>query len=1099
MPGRTGCGPDFAKLRQPGVKKGPDRGQMAHRADTADGKAGLGADQRGVGLAQAFAGQCGRFVGANLVATSGHKQNGGAGGLTAENDRFGDLVNLHTHRVGGLFGSAGQARHFADICRGTAGTGVFQRGAHTFQAFAHRNVLCLMLFCQSVAWRRKRCKRLDARRRGADKDGMSFASNISRAPFVYNLERGAEARALFPDVPAETCELIAGTAGCSPYLKMLMEQQQVWLRAALDLEPDQVMAPLLAEIAALDPDQVMAGLRRAKSRVALYAGLADLGGVWDLAQVTGALSDLADAAVHKAITTAVAAEVRRGKLPGMAAADISTAGGMVALAMGKMGAGELNYSSDIDLICLFDETRYAPDTYMEARTSLIRATRKMAGMLNDLTEDGYVFRTDLRLRPDPSSTPVCLSMEAAERYYESVGRTWERAAYIKARPCGGDIAAGKKFLDAMRPFVWRKHLDFAAIQDAHDMRLRIRDHKGFHGPVNLPDHNMKLGRGGIREIEFFTQTRQLIAGGRDADLRLRGTVEGLRELAAKGWVEAENAGVLIADYQAHREVEHRLQMINDAQTHSLPKTDEGFARLAAFMGQEEASLRATIKQRLERVHSLTEDFFAPGQVAAVPEMSETARKVTDRWTTYPALRSARAVEIFDRLKPDLLARVQKGDRPEEALLALDGFLAGLPAGVQLFSLFEANPQLVDLVIDICSTAPALAQYLSRHSAVFDAVIGGGFFDKWPGRAALRDELAAHLAAIRDYEAKLDFARRWGREWQFRIGVHQLRSLIAADESGAQYADLAAAVVAAMWHPVVEAFSRKYGPPPGRGAVVLGMGSLGAGRMNAASDLDLIAIYDADGVEFSEGRRPLASRVYYARLTQAFITALTAQMAQGRIYEVDMRLRPSGKSGPVATSFEAFRRYQKEEAWTWEHLALTRAQVVAGSDALGRDIEDFRRALLRAPRDAGKILADTNDMRARLAEAKPARDRWEPKQGGGRMMDIELLAQVAALLSGCASADLGDQLDAGVALGWLSKTEVTALKASYTLCWHVQSAGRLLSGERMDISTFGQRGVSFLLRETGANSVDMLAERMDTLAQAARAVTDSALTRKVNVS
>ncbi len=1072
---------------------------MPNRADAADGKAGLGADQCGIGLAQRFSGQRGSFVGANLVATCCYKQNGGAGGLTAENDGLGDLVNLHTHRIGGLPGSAGLVRHFADIGTGVAGTGVFQRGAHTFQAFAHRDVLGLMLFCRSMAWHTKLCNLLDARRSGADKDGMSFASNITRAPFAFDPERGAEAQALFPDAPAETRELIAGTAGCSPYLKMLMERQQDWLSAALGLEPDQVIAPLLAEIAALEPDQVMAGLRRAKSRVALYAGLADLGGVWDLAQITGALSDLADAAVHKAMTTAVAAEVRRGKLPGKGAEDVGTAGGMVALAMGKMGAGELNYSSDIDLICLFDETQYQPDTYMDARTSLIRATRKMAGMLNDLTEDGYVFRTDLRLRPDPSSTPVCLSMEAAERYYESVGRTWERAAYIKARACGGDIAAGERFLETMRPFVWRKHLDFASIQDAHDMRLRIREHKGFHGPVNLPDHNMKLGRGGIREIEFFTQTRQLIAGGRDADLRLRGTVEGLGELAVKGWVDGETAAVLVADYEAHREVEHRLQMINDAQTHSLPKTDEGFARLAAFMGQDEASLRVDIKQRLERVHSLTEDFFAPGEVAPAPKQSETARKVVKRWRTYPALRSARAVEIFDRLKPDLLARVQKGDRPEEALLALDGFLAGLPAGVQLFSLFEANPQLVDLVIDICSTAPALAQYLSRHSAVFDAVIGGGFFDEWPGQQALQAELAAHLAAISDYEARLDFARRWGREWHFRIGVHQLRGLIPADESGAQYADLAAAVVAAMWQPVVEEFSRKYGPPPGRGAVVLGMGSLGAGRMNAASDLDLIMIYDADGVDASEGRRPLASRVYYARLTQAFITALTAQMAQGRIYEVDMRLRPSGKSGPVATSFVAFKRYQQDEAWTWEHLALTRARVVAGSDSLGRDVEMFRQDLLRAPRDAGKILVDTNDMRARLAEAKPARDRWEPKQGGGRMMDIELLAQVAALLSGCASADLRDQLDAGVAMGWLSVAEVKVLSASYKLCWHVQSAGRLLSGERMDISAFGQRGVSFLLRETGANSVDMLAARMDTLAQAAQVVTDSALTRKVIVS
>ena len=617
-------------------------------------------------------------------------------------------------------------------------------------------------------------------------------------------------------------------------------------------------------------------------------------------------------------------------------------------AMGKGGAYELNYSSDVDLICLFDETRFDVNNFHDARSAFVRVTRKMAVLLSDLTADGYVFRTDLRLRPDPSVTPVCLSMEAAERYYESVGRTWERAAYIKARASAGDIAAGEGFLKTLTPFVWRKHLDFVAIQDAHDMRLRIREHKGLGGKITLKGHNMKLGRGGIREIEFFTQTRQLIAGGRDPALRCRGTVDGLAALAHAGWVPPADADVLTDHYRHHREVEHRLQMINDAQTHDLPGGDDGMARLAAFIGVEDAAMRTDLRARLEEVHAMTEGFFAPDATAPTSRgASDFGDDITARWLTYPALRSDRAVEIFDRLKPRLLNAMQDAAKPQEALLAFGGFLAGLPAGVQVFSLFEANPPLTQLIIDIAATAPALAHYLGRNSAVFDAVIGGDFFTDWPGCDVLTKDLTGVLDRAPDYEARLDSARRWMKEWHFRIGVHHLRGLIDAGNAGRQYSDLARAVLAAIF-PVVEAhMATKHGPPPGRGAVVVAMGSLGAGRIHAASDLDLILIYDGQGEDASIGPRPLQTRAYYARLTKALVTSLTAPMAEGRLYEVDMRLRPSGGKGPVATAFSGFEGYQMGDAWTWEHLALTRALVVAGDAALGDDIESVRSKVLAA--------------------------------------------------------------------------------------------------------------------------------------------------------
>ncbi|MBC7736069.1 MAG: glutamine-synthetase adenylyltransferase, partial [Candidatus Saccharibacteria bacterium] len=705
-------------------------------------------------------------------------------------------------------------------------------------------------------------------------------------------------------------------------------------------------------------------LRRAKRRVALWTGLCDLGGVWDLEAVTGALTDLADACVAVCVERLVEDEVRRGKLP-----DAIGAGGMVVLAMGKMGAGELNYSSDIDLICLYDEGRY-PGSEAEARACFVRVVRRITALLSDITAEGYVFRVDLRLRPDASVTPVCLSMAAAEAYYEAEGRTWERAAFIKARVCAGDAVAGARFLKGLVPFVWRKHLDFAAIQDAHDMRLRIRAHRGLKGAVAVEGHDLKLGRGGIREIEFFTQTRQLIAGGRDVELRLPGTLPGLRALAAKGWIPPEVAEALAAAYRAHRALEHRLQMVLDEQTHRLPVTAEGIARVAALSGLTEAAFRADLLQRLSDVAVLTEGFFTPVATEAAPDLSDRARGIVERWWRFPALRSERAQAIFRRLLPVILHKLTAATHGDEALLALDGFLGGLPSGVQIFSLFDANPALIDLIIDIAATSPGLARHLARHARVLDAVIGGSFFAPWPGAVALTEDLVARLAGIQDYERALDAARAWRGEWHFRVGVHHLRGLVNGHEAGAQYADLAQAVVMALWPVVGRAFAVRHGPPPGRGAVVVAMGSLGAGRLTAGSDLDLIVIYDAAGVAASEGVKPLAAQTYYARLTQSLVTALTVPMAEGRLYEVDMRLRPSGRQGPVATSVQSFRAYQMDEAWTWEHLALTRARVLAGDTGLAAEVEALRLAVLVAKSSGPTVVRDVADMRARLAEARP---------------------------------------------------------------------------------------------------------------------------------
>ncbi|MGO4854577.1 glutamine-synthetase adenylyltransferase [Phaeovulum sp. W22_SRMD_FR3] len=922
---------------------------------------------------------------------------------------------------------------------------------------------------------------------------MNFASRLTRQPIAVDLPRAEEVAAAWADLPPETRGLLAGTAGCSPYLAGLIAREADWLRPVLSGAPEDALPQIWAAMEALPLDQLSTGLRQAKRRVALLAALADLGGVWPLEAVTGALTELADRAVHLSMVRLVADEIRRGKLPGAGPEDAAVAGGMVSLAMGKMGAGELNYSSDIDLICLFDETRYAPDEQMEARAVFIRVARKMTALLSDMTAEGYVFRSDLRLRPDAGSTPVCLSMAAAEAYYEAEGRTWERAAYIKARPCGGDLDAGARFLQGLTPFVWRKHLDFAAIQDAHDMRLRIRDHKGLNGPLRLPGHNMKLGQGGIREIEFFTQTRQLIAGGRDPDLRDRTTCGGLAVLAEKGWVPPEVATELTDHYRAHREVEHRIQMVNDQQTHLLPQSEEGIDRIARMMGAgDTAEWRRDLLARLEAVEALTGGFFAPGEAAARPEISATARKLVDGWRGYPALRSNRAAQIFKRVEPEFLRRMSRAANPEEALRQFDGFLSRLPAGVQLFSLFEAHPPLIDLIVDICGTAPGLAAYLARNASVLDAVLGGSFFAPWPGEVALTATLAAALEAEPDYEKRLDTARRWSKEWHFRIGVHHLRGIADAAEIAKQYSDLASAAVAALW-PVVRAeFARKHGDCPGRGAVVVGMGSLGAGRLNAASDLDLIVIYDPDGVDMSEGPRPLAARAYYARLTQALVTAVSAPMAEGRLYEVDMRLRPSGRQGPVATSIESFRSYQMEEAWTWEHLALTRARVVAGPADLAEEVEAARLAVLAAKGGGARVMADLAEMRARIFAAKAPDGAWEAKIGPGRLQDIELLAQSFALRAAAPARRVEAQLRLGARHGFVTREEEAALTSAYRFLWRLQAGGRLLTDKPLDMQQIGEGARAFLLREADAPDLAALESRLTQTTQTVAAIVEVAL-------
>ena len=905
---------------------------------------------------------------------------------------------------------------------------------------------------------------------------MRFLDQINKVPTPFNKEAGEAIALLFSSQPNKVNQLIRGVGGCSPYLKGLLEIEYDWVLSALDSQ-ENILNAEFSRLKKTPSSEIKTALRVTKRRVALWSALCDFSGIWELNDVTNMLTQFADLACQLALKVALETELSRGNIPGLEIDHSPEKTGMFVLAMGKMGAHELNYSSDIDLICFFDETQFLEEKYFDARKGFIRATRLMSSILSDLTEDGYVFRTDLRLRPDPSVNPVCIATETAERYYESLGRTWERAAYIKARVVAGDTKAGINFLHSLTPFVWRKYLDFAAIEDAHDIRLRIREHKGLGGALKLLGHNIKLGSGGIREIEFFTQTRQLIAGGRDMELRVRGTIDGLKNLSKKGWIDKTVSEKLISHYTLYRNIEHRLQMVHDAQTHDLPKSIEGMERLSCMMGTTPDLLAKDLLFSLKEVNQLTEGFFKPTKLDLTFSLSEMETKVVDRWRSYPSLRSPRAEHIFNRLRPKILEKIRSTDKSNNALIAFDKFLVGLPTGVQLFSLFEANPQLIDLLVDIVGTAPALANHLAKSPVVFDAVIGGDFWTPWPKLTTLERQLSNLIKLETDYEQKLEVSRKWKKEWHFRIGVHLLRGITNVNQAGTQYAELAETVLKVIFPVVISEFSKKYGKPPGRGASIFSMGSLGATHLNSTSDLDLIVIYDAEGIEFSDCPTPLNSRLYYTRLTQALVTAMTVEMSQGKLYEVDMRLRPSGRKGPVATSWTSFKDYQTNEAWAWEHLALTRGRVICGNSELSINIEDFRLQLIKNVRPEVAVRS-LKEMREKIQKIDLNNNKWEFKQGIGRMQDIELFSQLSTVINGQVTRDVSSGLIAGSESGLLTNTQLNQILKTYKFLKEMNMATRLINDPSQEFEKISTSGHSFILKLTKINTIKALSKNFE---------------------
>ncbi|MGE5537244.1 MAG: bifunctional [glutamine synthetase] adenylyltransferase/[glutamine synthetase]-adenylyl-L-tyrosine phosphorylase [Gemmatimonas sp.] len=931
--------------------------------------------------------------------------------------------------------------------------------------------------------------------------------------------------------------LIAAIAGNSPFLTETALAHPDALVALLDDGPEQAFEAALArldeeaaEARAEDGDaerkQLSRSLRIAKARASLIVALADILGLWPLESVTGALTRLADRTIQLSVAHLLRAAVARGDLAVPDVEDPERDSGFVVLGLGKLGGRELNYSSDVDLFLLFDDDKVRYTGRQSAQQMFVRMSHALVALLQERTEHGYVFRTDLRLRPDPGATPPVVSMLAAEAYYESMGQNWERAAMIKARPIAGDRESGEAFIASLRPFIWRRSLDFAAIQDIHSIKRQINAHKGG-AEIGVAGHNVKLGRGGIREIEFFAQTQQLIWGGREPKLRAPATMAALEALVAAGRVKREVADELHVAYDFLRRVEHRLQMIDDRQTHTVPETPDGVRHLALFLGYPDAEAFAAdftkYLSSVERHYAALFEESAPLGTAGGslvftgteddPETLKTlagmgykdghaVSAVVRGWHhgRYRATRSARARELLTELMPKLLSSLAKTANADAAFLNFDAFLKQLPAGVQLFSLFQNNPELLDLVATVMGTAPRLAAYLAGNPALLDGVLAGRFFEPPPSAEQMAGELDVRLAQARDFEDTLEIARRFLNDLRFQIGILTLNGMLDADASGRALTDAAEVLIRRLLGDVRAPFEGTHGRVPGGAFAVLALGKLGGRELTESSDLDLVFVYDADGAaERSDGAKPLAVSQYYARLAQRLISALSAPTSEGTLFAVDMRLRPSGNAGPIAASLDAFRRYHAESAWTWEHMALTRARAVAGDPALVERLSATVEDILSRPRDPGRVLADVADMRRRIREAHPGSSPWDVKYRRGGLVDVEFIAQYLILVAAARhpeaiSGSTAVAYERLAAAGAIASDAATTLRTAGRLWRTLQGLLRLTveGAFREDEAPEGLKAV--LARATGTGDFAALKAAMEDTAAAVVGLYDALIER-----
>lgn len=794
-------------------------------------------------------------------------------------------------------------------------------------------------------------------------------------------------------------------------------------------------------LTALEPPQagsdLTAAVRQWRGRHALLTALGDLAGEHDVAATCRHLSGFADAACDLALNQAII-ERTPDEAPR----------GLAVIALGKLGSRELNYSSDIDPILIFDPDSFPHRARDDANEAAVRVARRMVELLSARTADGHVLRVDLRLRPHPEVTPIVLPVEAAISYYESQALPWEQAAFIRSRVAAGDRALGELFLRAIQPFIWRRSLDYRQLGEIGSMTDRIRDH--YSGGQDFgPGFDLKRGRGGIREIEFFAQAHQLIYGGRDTALRTPATMDALAALAAAGRIEAEVAVRLTDHYRLLRRIEHRLQMVEDQQTHSLPTSGSALDAVARLDGLTDgASLLALLAPAVTDVAGVYDQLVAqrgavtgwprdPGALADavaatgfVPVAAALARIAEWRSGSLRVLRSAPALAALEKMLPDLIAAFAAAPDPEAALTRFDRMIVGLPSAINFFHLLAAEPQLARVLTRTLVLAPTLADALGTRASLIEGLIDTRAFDPPAGADELIAEWRGQLAAL-EYEALLDAVRDRVGELRFAYGVQLVEGTRDPLLVGAGYAALAEAALTILADATIAEFQRTHGQVPGSELVILALGRFGGGMLTHASDLDLIYLFTGDHLAESDGPRPLGATQYYNRLAQRLTAALSVPTAAGKLYDVDTRLRPSGDQGPLVVSIDSFARYQQEDAWVWEHMALLRARPVYGSAMARAALNGILAELHRRPHDPATLRREAAAMRAKMAAHKPAKGPLDVKAGPGGLIDLEFALQVTQLQS-------GQGLDPAIGRA------LAALAAKGQVTPHIIAAGSLLT-------------------------------------------------------
>jgi glutamate-ammonia-ligase adenylyltransferase len=747
-------------------------------------------------------------------------------------------------------------------------------------------------------------------------------------------------------------------------------------------------------------ESLQSRLRRQRHALALSVALGDLSGELELEDVTKLLSHFADRAIDEALREAISERVSDAEPQGF-----------TVIAMGKLGSGELNYSSDVDLLLLFDPERLPKRGGDDAGEAAVRYGRRLIELLQKRTEDGYVQRVDLRLRPSPEVTPIALPVNAAISHYESSALPWERAAFIRARAAAGDLELGQRFLEAIRPFVWRRSLDFGVIEDVRQISARIRDHFAQSAHIG-PGFDLKRGRGGIREVEFFVQIQQMIHGGRDTSVRAPATLDAIEALLAADRLDQNVARQLGDAYRILRTVEHRVQMVEDAQTHLLPLSAPALDNVAQLHGLADGDALLAMLAPLTESAGAIFDSLAPDaatRLSSEPDAlqeellslgfadpAETARHVGD-WRSGKArsLRSPPAKQAFEAMLPGLLAAIAAGTDPNRALNRLGDIVERLSSGVNFFRLLEARPALARLFAMVLAHAPTLADQLARRPELFEGLFDASCFEL-PPKAGEFAELLAKAMAGCSYGVALDRVRRLVNERRFALGVQLIDRRRDPLEVSEGYARVAEGAVVALGEEATNEFRKAHGEFPGAELVAVGLGRLGGCSLTHASDLDLIYLHSAAEGGISSGAKPLGPNNYFNRLASRVTAALSVPTAGGRLYDVDTRLRPEGAKGMLVVSLEAFERYQHQEAWTWEHMALCRARPVLGSPAVRERVTAMIESILRMPRDFAKVARDAARMRAEMERHKPPQSPLDVKLGPGGLVDLEFAVHVLQL-------------------------------------------------------------------------------------------------------